>query len=140
MGTVTLARARTLAAFRIGVPAALGPPDRVEIADPATNGAPRVVSLNYDRAAIRIDEFDGTLDGPFVKAAQDVRYVTVGGQSALWFATPHPLRYRDRTGVTRTDTGRMAGPTLVWVFDQVTYRLEGVGSANDAVAVAESMR
>jgi hypothetical protein len=138
-GPVTLAQARTLVSFPIGVPAALGGPERVEVADPGANGAPRVVSLFYRGGVIRLDEFDGSLDGGFVKSTGDVVWVEVHGRTAIWLPTPHPLEYVDRAGVTHTDAGRLAGPTLFWQSGAVTFRLEGVASRDEAVAVASSV-
>src|SRR5205814_4100755 len=43
-GEVTLDQARRVARFPIGVPSRLGPPERVELADPDADGAPRVVT------------------------------------------------------------------------------------------------
>ena len=138
-GPVTLAQARALAAFPLGVPAALGDPERVEVADPAPSGAPRVVSLFYQGGAIRLDEFDGTLDGGFLKSTEDTQWMRVQGEPAMWLPKPHPVQYVDRAGVAHSDTGRLAGPVLVWQDRNVTYRLEGVGSPVTAVGIAESV-
>jgi RNA polymerase sigma factor (sigma-70 family) len=138
-GPVTLAQARAAASFPIGVPASLGAPERVETADPAPNGSPRVVSLFWRTGAVRLDEFDGTLDGGFLKSVRDAEWVQIRGEPALWMATPHPLEYVDRAGVAHTETGRMAGPTLLWQSDGVTFRLEGYASREDAIAVASSI-
>jgi RNA polymerase sigma factor (sigma-70 family) len=138
-GPVTLAQARAAASFPIGVPATLGAPERVEIADPAPNGSPRVVSLFYGTGTIRLDEFDGTLDIGFIKSVRDATWVHVRGETALWMPTPHPLEYVDRAGVTHTETGRIAGPTLLWQSNGVTFRLEGIASPDNAIAVASSV-
>ena len=137
-GPVTLAQARAAASFPIGVPASLGAPERVEIADPAPNGSSRVVSLFYRSGAIRLDEFDGTLDGGFLKSVRDADWVQIRGETALWMPTPHPVEYVDRAGMAHTETGRMAGPTLLWQSNSVTFRLEGFASRDDAIAVASS--
>jgi hypothetical protein len=137
-----LERARRLAAFPIGVPAALGVPQDVRIADPAPDGAPRVVTLLYRDGAVRLDEFDGTLDLGFVKQAAppDMRYVEVGPGYGLWLPHPHPVAYVDRLGVTHQETARLAGPTLVWASGAVTFRLEGVATLDEALRVARSVR
>jgi hypothetical protein len=41
--------------------------------------------------------------------------------------------------VTHTDAGRLAGPTLFWQSGGVTFRLEGVASRDDALAIASSV-
>jgi hypothetical protein len=53
---------------------------------------------------------------------------------------PHPVTRVGRDGVPRTETARLAGPTLVWATDTVTYRLEGITTLEEAIAVAGSVR
>lgn len=141
--SLPLERARDLARFPIGLPAALGAPDDVLVADPGPDGAPRIVTLLYDGGAVRLDEFDGTLDIGFVKrtGAADTQFVQLpGGGYGLWLPRPHPVSYVDRQGVTHQETARLAGPTLVWESGRVTYRLEGVVTLARATRVAESVR
>jgi hypothetical protein len=136
---VTLAEARRLAHFRIGVPAALSAPEQVWVSDPAADGAPRVVSLIFRSGSIRIDEFDGRLDLLFAKVSRDVTWMQVGAADGLWLARPHPLTYVDRSGVSQSATARLAGPTLIWQSGDVGYRLEGIATSSEAVAVAASV-
>ena len=133
--------ARRSAHFPVGVPGRLGVPDRVELADPASDGAPRVVTLLYRGGTVRLDEFDGEADEGFLKKTmQDGdRWVTVGTGAAIWFAQPHEVDYIDRTGTLRHETARLAGPTLIWTDGPVTYRLEGIAALGEAVAVANSV-
>jgi RNA polymerase sigma factor (sigma-70 family) len=136
---VSLAEAKQLATFHIGVPAGLGVPDRVELADPTATGAPRVVTLIYRGGAVRLDEFDGRADPSFNKSVADVVWLDVAGAPALWLPTPHAVEYVDRTGVSHVETARLSGPTLLWTVGLVAYRLEGVDSLPDALAVADSL-
>jgi hypothetical protein len=129
------------AAFPIGVPAHLGEPEEVVRSDPDTAGRPRVVTLIYRGGAVRLDEFDGRLDTTFFKTAPDARFVELPGSvGAAWLPGPHPVTYVGRDGVERTGTARLAGPTLVWATDTVTYRLEGITTLEEAIAVARSVR
>ena len=68
----------------------------------------------------------------------------VSGHEAVWFGAPHLIEWVDRSGVTRSEPARLAGPTLVWVVPsasgEVTYRLEGPASLPAALAVAGSAR
>jgi hypothetical protein len=139
--TVPLDEARRLAAFTVAVPARLGPPESVEIADPDQTGAPRVVTLLYRDGALRLDQFDGRLDFAFAKksAASGLIWTDVGGADALWLPAPHPIAYIGRDGVTRTETARLAGATLVWQGTGVTYRLEGRLTQDEAMAIAGSV-
>jgi hypothetical protein len=129
------------AAFPVGVPAELGEPQQVERSDPDAAGRPRVVTLIYRGGAVRLDVFDGRLDTTFFKTAPDARFVDVPGSlGAAWLPGPHPVTYVGRDGVERTGTARLAGPTLVWATDTVTYRLEGIPTLEEAIAVARSVR
>ena len=135
-----LDEARRRARFPVGVPARLGAPETVQLADPAPDGAPRVVTLLYRGGTVRLDEFDGGLDLGFAKGVyEEAQWVGIRGQQGLWFAAPHELVYVDRQGVSHTETARLAGPTLVWSDGRVTYRLEGVSDFTEAVAIAASV-
>jgi hypothetical protein len=138
-----LDEARRAAAFPVRLPANLGDPQRVEVADPGPDGAPRVVSLFYRDGTVRLDEFDGTLEPAFFKRAYDpaMDFVRLReGVTAMWFPTPHEIEYVDRQGTHHVETTRLAGTTLVWAEGSVTYRLEGIAGRDEAVAVARSVR
>ncbi len=62
----------------------------------------------------------------------------IGADTGLWFPSPHAVEYIDRHGTERTETARLAAPTLIWTDGTVSYRIEGL-SYDDAVAVALSM-
>jgi hypothetical protein len=136
-----LDEARRRAKFPITVPARLGVPDDVQVADFAPDGAPRVVSLIYRNGTVRLDEFDGDLDIGFVKtqSGPDRQWVDVKGETALWLPGPHAVVYVDRAGVRHEETARLAGPTLIWSNGRVSYRLEGVATLAEAVAIAGSL-
>jgi RNA polymerase sigma factor (sigma-70 family) len=136
---VSLDEARALARFPVGVPAGLGGPDRVEVADPGPDGAPRVVSLYFRGGGVRVDEYDGRFDLIFTKVADDVTWVPIGNDQAVWLAQPHQLTYVDRTGVTQPVTRRLAGPTLLWQRGMVGYRIEGLATPTEAVEVAQTL-
>jgi hypothetical protein len=130
--------ARDRAGFPIGVPTALGAPDRVQVADSA-----RVVSLLYGSGpdAIRLDEFAGQWEPIFEKTISvEGVSVDIGPETGFWRPGPHTIRYVDRHGVVRDETARLAGNTLLWQSDAVTYRLEGHLTRSEAVAIAKSLR
>ncbi len=65
--------------------------------------------------------------------------VTVAGldMPALWIAEPHLLSFdgsNDRSGL-RGDT-YLSGPVLIWVEDEIQYRLEGVEDRTRALDLA----
>ncbi|MFG2054353.1 hypothetical protein ACGFI9_09990 [Micromonospora sp. NPDC048930] len=127
--------------FPIRVPAKLGPPEQVLIADADGIGSYRVATLLYRGGALRLDAFDGQLDPVFQKqaAGPDVEWVQVDGDFALWIGRPHALAYVDRGGTVRVETARLAGATLIWQEAGVSYRLEGDLSRDDAIRIADSL-
>ncbi|MFC7549945.1 hypothetical protein [Plantactinospora sp. GCM10030261] len=138
----SLDEARQNVRFPIRLPAALGPPERLLLADPDDTGGYRVASLLYRAGAVRLDAFDGQLDPAFAKqvGGPEVEWVEINGAPAVWVAGPHQLTYVDRTGMTRAETARLAGSTLIWQVGDVTYRLEGELTKDDAVAIARTLR
>lgn len=131
---VTLAQARAATGFPLRVPAGLGDPDTVRLTDDA-----RVVTMTF--GGVRVDQFDGGLDPMFTKfaSAADVHHVTVDDRPAIWVDRPHPVFWVDRDGVMHEEAARLAGSTLVWERDGITYRVEGDLTQARAVALAESM-
>jgi hypothetical protein len=139
--SAALDEARRRARFPVGVPARLGAPEQVLLADPGPDGAPRVVSLLY-AGGVRLDEFDGRFEPGFEKsvAGPQTEWFEVAGRPALWLPDPHPLVYIDRQGVRHTETNRLAAASLIWTDGTVSYRLEGVPSAAEALAIAGSLQ
>ncbi|MEV6598034.1 hypothetical protein AB0M36_14300 [Actinoplanes sp. NPDC051346] len=139
-GPVTLAGAKAAAQFPVLVPLALGVPEKVELADPGAGGAPRVVTMTFRGGAVRFDQFDGRVSPAFLKSSSAARWTEVGGDTAIWLPGPHPVTYIDRQGTQRTETARLAAPTLIWSTATVTYRLEGLPTLAEATAVASELR
>ncbi|MEU2611010.1 hypothetical protein ABZ570_05380 [Micromonospora sp. NPDC007271] len=136
-----LAEAQRQVRFPIRLPATLGPPEQVLVADPDPTGTCRVATLVYRGGALRLDAFDGRLDPAFHKQAggPGVEWVQVGGDFAIWVGGPHTVAYVDRTGALRVETARLAASTLIWQEAGVTYRLEGDLSRDEAIEVANSL-
>jgi hypothetical protein len=128
--------------FPIRLPAKLGPPEQVLVADPDGTGTYRVATLLYRGGALRIDAFDGQLDPVFHKQASGpgVEWVQVNGDFAVWVGGPHAVSYVDRTGAARMATARLATSTLIWEDAGVSYRLEGDLAKADAIEIANSLR
>ncbi|MEV4657246.1 hypothetical protein [Micromonospora sp. NPDC049301] len=139
--TATLEEAQRAVRFPIRVPAKLGPPEQVLVADPDDRGAHRVATLLYRGGALRVDAFDGRLDLAFHK--QTIRpgaeWVQVDGDFAVWVGGPHVLAYVDRTGEVRREAARLAASTLIWQKAAVSYRLEGDLTKAEAIEIAESL-
>ncbi|MFF5180872.1 DUF4367 domain-containing protein [Micromonospora sp. NPDC000316] len=127
--------------FPIRLPAGLGVPEQVLVADPDDAGRCRVATLVYRGGALRVDAFDGRLDLAFHKQASSagVDWTHVFGDFAVWVDGPHTLAYVDRAGTVRTETARLATSTLIWEHRGVSYRLEGDLTRAEAVKIAESL-
>src|SRR5918998_2682577 len=124
---VTLAQAKGLVDFPVGVPAALGPPDRISVSTDR-----RIVAMDWGSGPdqLHLDQFDGELSWMFLKRTGDpFRVTSVDGQDAIWFATAHSISYLDPAGQERNQPARIAAPCLVWERAvggrRVTLRLEG---------------
>ncbi|WFE40727.1 hypothetical protein [Micromonospora sp. WMMD998] len=138
---VALVQAQRQVRFPIRVPARLGVPERVLVADPDGAGAHRVASLLWRGGAVRLDAFDGSLDIAFHKqaAGTDVTFTSVHGDFAIWVGGPHTLAYVDRGGTVRLATARLSAATLIWQDAGVSYRLEGDLTRDEALDIAGSL-
>ena len=134
---VSLAQAREAAPFPLRLPSRLGDPDNVRLID---GNPPRVVSMAF--GAVRVDQFDGGLDPMFSKfaSATDISHVTVDGGPGIWVGRPHVVIYNDRDGTLHEETARLAGSTLIWEKNGITYRVEGDLTQSEAIAIADSLR
>lgn len=131
-GVVSLAEASRLAGFVPVVPQALGAPKGL-----AADG--RLVAMSWQTAdgTVLLEQFPGQVSPLYVKKYySSLERVPVGGGEGYWFSTPHELVIEDATGVERIE--RTAGATLVWVYDGLTFRLEGVGDKSRAAEIAAS--
>jgi hypothetical protein len=138
-----LDEARERAGFALMVPAGLGTPEEIVLADPDQDGRPRVVTMLYRGGTVRFDQFDGSLEVGFLKTTPDAEWVDLGTAVpvAAWLPAPHPLTYIGRDGVAHTETTRLAGPSLIWSSARdTTYRLEGLRTRDEATAVARSVQ
>lgn len=147
----SLEEARRRVSFWILVPAALGPPDEVYVAD----GVPGRVSLVYRArfglpesshtgVGLLLVEFDGELDPRLIQKlvgpGAGVEEVSAGGAPGLWFSGgPHVVLYRDPAGEIREDTFRLAGNVLVWQDGRLLLRLEAEIGKDEALELARSL-
>ncbi|RQX06065.1 hypothetical protein [Micromonospora inaquosa] len=139
---VALDEAQRAVRFPIRLPATLGPPGQVLVADPDATGRYRVATLLYDDGALRVDAFDGHLDLAFHKEVSPpgADWVRVNDDFAVWVDGPHVLSYVDRAGGIRRETARLAASTLIWQDHEVSYRLEGDLTKAEAIEIARSLR
>ena len=127
--------------FPIRLPAKLGPPEQVLVADPDATGRTGWRRCSTAAGALRVDAFDGRLDPAFHKevTGPGADWVQVNGDFAVWVDGPHALSYVDRAGGIRTETARLAASTLIWQDDDVSYRLEGDLTKAEAIEIARSL-
>jgi hypothetical protein len=140
--SVALEQARSQVRFPIKAPATLGQPQQVLVADPDGAGMHRVLSLLYRDGTVRLDAFDGRFDPHYVKqvSGPGMQWLEFQGGAAIWVPAPHPLTYVDRDGVSRTETARLAASTLIWEAGDLSYRLEGDLTRDEALTIAGSLR
>ena len=153
----TLDEARRGADFTVLAPTdpRLGAPDEV-YRGKSPSGTHDVVTLVYTaRAGIPVSreagvsalvvEFRGRVDeslfGKVAGAGTRIEDVTVNGGKGFWIeGEPHLFFYRDEAGNPQSETLRLAGNTLLWEQDGVTFRLEAQVSRDDALRIAASFR
>src|SRR5262245_33987278 len=60
------------------------------------------------------------------------------GSAGAWFQGPHVVMFRDRDGAFRESHARLAANTLVWQMGNVTLRLEGRLSKDEALRLGRT--
>lgn len=152
---VSLDEARRRVSFPVKAPsdARLGAPDEVRLDLAGTNE--RLTLIYQRRVSIPVSaeagvsavvvEFRGAVDAAlFGKAAGPgtrIDSVLVNGAPGYWLeGQPHLFFWRDPSGNIWNETLRLAGNTLIWEQDGVTYRLEAEVSRDEALRIAASFR
>lgn len=152
---VTLEEARAIAGFDIRLPAAdvAGSPASLYVIRDAAG--PRVSAV-YPASArfpdtketgvgLLLTQFEATFERELLsKLAADpatsLRGVRIGGVPGYWISgAPHVLYYLGTDGDVITDSVRLAGNTLLWEIDGVSYRLESSLSMDAAIEIAETL-
>lgn len=133
---ISLDDATELAGFTPIVPVELGAPDGV-----AVSADGRIVSLSWGSGddTVRMDEFRGEIEPYFWKAVDDAQTTTLDVGDALWLPTPHFVSVIAADGTSLRLAPRLAAPTLVWTYGDLTLRLEGDHTLARATEIAESI-
>jgi len=137
---VTLAEARRRAPWLL-VPTAkgVGDPDLAGYSTTIPGGKVTLLWGTPRDVHLLLTEFRGeAYIEKLVQPGTNVELVTVNGGRGAWVEGSHVLVYRDRHGLTRDDTARLAGKTLLWQRGDVTLRLEGDFSRDEALRIARS--
>lgn len=83
------------------------------------------------------EAFAEKMVGPETTAEQ----VDVDGKFGVWFSgAPHAFVFRDERGQIREELPRLARNTLLWQDGQLTVRIEGDLSKDEALEIARTVR
>jgi anti-sigma factor RsiW len=152
---VTLEEARRRVGFSVLVPGAAGfqQPAAVYVNEAVPAGGrvdlvyrarPGLSASPFTDVGLLVTEFRGQPTPEFLKKVAVlgmVEEVRVGGEPGYWFSgEPHFFTYRDAAGSLQDEQTRLAGNTLVWQRGELTLRIEGEISKQEALRIAESMR
>jgi hypothetical protein len=139
---ITLREARRRAPWLL-VPNAegVGAPDLVSFSAAIPGGKITLLWGTRRDVHLLLTEFRGeAIIEKLVEPGAKVELLQVDGSRGAWIGGSHVLVYRDRNGLVREDTSRLAGKTLLWQRGQVTLRLEGDFSKQEALRIARSAR
>ena len=143
-GETTLAKAQAQIDFTLRLPtypADIGQPDRVFLQE---FGGPIIIlvwldSRQPDQVKLSLHLLGANTYAQKIQP-QLIEHTEVNGQPALWTHGPYLLQFQDGN-TTTTNPGRLIdGHTLIWLEDEITYRLETDLPLTEAVRVAESLR
>ncbi|HEX9351845.1 MAG TPA: hypothetical protein VF877_11295 [Gaiellaceae bacterium] len=139
---ITLREARRRAPWLL-VPSAerVGAPDLVSFSAAIPGGKITLLWGTRRDVHLLLTEFRGeAFIEKLVEPGAKVELLQVDGSRGAWVGGSHVLVYRDRNGLVREDTSRLAGKTLLWQRGEVTLRLEGDFSKQEALRIARSAR
>ena len=110
-------------------------PDRIYMG----NGMVSLLWGTPDRVRLLLTEFQGEAAiEKLIETGTSVERVTVNGEPGVWLEEPHLVFFEDLRGRVRQSTGRLAGKTLLWQHGEVTLRLEGDLSKEEALRIART--
>lgn len=133
---VELAEARRLAPWLL-VPA--DAPDRAYFSTAIPGGKVNLLWGTPTSVRLLLTEFRAreTFIQKLIEPETTAQRVDVG-DLGVWLEDAHVFAYNDRAGVFREETSRLAGKTLLWEQGDVTLRLEGKLSKDEALRIARS--
>jgi hypothetical protein len=92
-----------------------------------------------DRVRLLLTELQGqAFIEKLIRPGSRVGSVTVGGEPGAWLEDPHVVIFKDLRGQARESTPRLAGKTLIWQHGEVTLRLEGDLTKEEALRIART--
>ena len=147
----TMADAQSAVSFKIAVPAELGDPDAVYVANDIPGGEvalaytprPGIALVKQTGLGVLVTEFRGDLNPGFMGKAvgpgTTVEETTVNGDPGWWIAGEPHMIFVDVHGNGQQVTLRLAANTLIWEHAGVTYRIESGLSRADAFRIAAGL-
>ena len=140
-GQTSLEAAADEVHFQIRLPEGYGSPDRVYL-QTYNDGAMLITAWDEheDRPAITLFHFDVSAYIPkgFVNL-NVIEQTEVRGNTAVWTDTPHTVQFLRENEVVDAQQLLVEGSVLIWVSPNVTYRLEGASSLEQALQIAYSV-
>ena len=133
---VTPEEARQSADFASVLPAALDAPDEAYAHNNVDLPAVTFVWREEDGAPLSLTEIGIGAFAMKMVGEDGVRPVQVGDQPAVWIAGPHMLQL---LGYTEATSLLIESNVLIWAAGDVTYRLEGKLTLDEARTIAESV-
>jgi len=143
--------ARAAVGFAVLLPSALGQPEAVYVRNTDKGSfvyAPRDGLPRAQGAAsvgLLLTEFrarlDTTLFGKGVPPGARLEEVQVRGTRGYFISgAPHTFFYRDASNNIQDERSRLAGNTLLWEANGITYRLESALDRDAVIRLAESLQ
>jgi hypothetical protein len=152
---MSLAEAQARVPFHIVVPHArdLGSPDAVYLRtgyfDPQVtllwHARPGLPKARETGEGLLLTEFRASIDANLIKKviseATTFQAVKVNGGQGFWIAgAPHTLMFVDQNGDVLPDTVRLAANVLLWEQGDLTLRIEGKVTKEQALRIAATVR
>jgi hypothetical protein len=115
-----------------------GEPDSVWVNESLPGGKVSLLWGTPSNVRLLLTEFTGrTYIEKVVRGNTPVERVEIGDAGA-WFQGPHVVMFQDRDGRFRESHARLARNTLVWQVGDITLRLEGGLTKDEALRIART--
>jgi hypothetical protein len=115
-----------------------GTPETVWVSESLPGGKVSLLWGTPSHVRLLLTEFTGrTYIEKVIDGDTQVERVKIGDAGA-WFQGPHVVMFQDRDGRFRESHARLARNTLVWQVGNVTLRLEGGLTKDEALRIART--
>jgi len=115
-----------------------GRPDSAWVNESLPGGKVSLLWGTPSNVRLLLTEFTGrTYIEKVIQGDTQVERVKIGN-AGVWFQGPHVVMFQDRDGRFRESHGRLARNTLVWQLGDITLRLEGGLTKDEALRIART--